>query len=284
MSLPATPPGNLKYARPSDIVTANLVWSVEEGTISVDTNYGLASLYDGKMAKPAKFIDEPIVAVRIVGDAGVATRFDALSLPNHNLPAGTVCRAELNASNSWGAPTVSVDMTVGAAGLDGHRASPWADFTVASGYDVAGFRYVSLYVPVTSVSPWLGEMPVISTLRQFSVWPQFGQRGIHLPFLENIYTEFAQRRTLRRRIKQRQVSYPFQGTEQDFADLVALVEDCGGVAQPFFLVANSTVKTDGGLYGRLTPETASRVMAAEEWFNLDGFTVAFEEDSRSLPF
>ena len=108
-------------------------------------------------------------------------------------------------------------------------------------------------------------------------------RGQSNPFLENIYTEFGQRRVVRRLIRQRRLNYPFRGNAQDFEDLKSLVEDCGGVSTPFFLVGNSTVKTDGGLYGRLDPETVRVLEAAEEWFDVDGFTVAFEEDSRSIP-
>lgn len=283
-TIPAVPPGNLKYARPSDIITANFAWSATAGTVSADPDYGLGALYDGKMARPLKFIDDPVIAIRVVGDGGVATRVDGMALPNSNIPAGTVMKAQMGNDPTFATFAVSVDVTMGLIGLDGHRASPWADFVAASGYSVSGYRYVSWYVPVTVANQWLGELLVMSNLREFSVWPQFGQRGQSHPFLENIYTEFGQRRVVRRLIRQRKVIYPFKGTDADFDDLQSIVEDCGGVATPFFLVANSTVKTNGGLYGRLTPETAAMIMGAEEWFDLTGFTVAFEEDSRSVPF
>ena len=287
MTLPATPPGNLKYCRPSDIITSSLSWTAAVGTISSDTNYQAPALYDQRMAKPLKFIDDPAIAVRLVGDAGVgnSVRIDALSLPNSkSIAAGQVMRAELNNTNVWTAPTVSVDMTMGASGLDGHVASPWADFTTASGYTTAGFRYVSLYIPAQSVAPWVGELPIISNLRSFSQWPQFGDvRGINVPFLENLRTEYEQLRVIRRRIRQRLVNFTVRGNDSDYDDLIALAEDSGGMAVPFFLVHNSTIKTDGGLYGRFTPETAARLAVPSEWFDLNSINVSFIEDSRSIP-
>jgi hypothetical protein len=276
--------GNLKYARPSDIITSQLTWSVVAGNISSDPEYGLAALYDGKMSKPLKFIDEPVAAIRIVGDAGSARRFDAMALPNSNIPAGTVMRAELNATNVWTAPTVSVNVTMGAAGLDGHVASPWADFTSATGYSPSGFRYCSWFIPVISVQPWLGELLVMSNLRQFSQWPQFGgTRGTMRPFLENLMTEYGVLRVVKRLIKQRQFEFQLKGNEQDFTDLQLLADDSGGMAVPFFMVADSLIKTDGGLYGRFTPETAAMIVGVEEWYDLNNLTIAFKEDSRSLP-
>jgi hypothetical protein len=282
-TVPSVPPGNLKYARPSDIITSTFTWSAAAGTISTDPLYGLSALYDGKMARPLKFTDSPVVAVRVVGDAGSARRVDGMALPNSNIPAGTVMKAQMGSDPTFATFAVSVDVTMGAYGLDGHSASPWADFVSASGYTTGGYRYVSWYVPVTSNVQWLGELLVFSNLRQFSVWPQFGNRGASHPFLENLYTEYGVRRVIKRLIKQRRVVYPFKGTDADFDDLQALVEDSGGVAEPFFLVANSNVNTDGGLYGRLTPDTAQMVDGSEEWFDLTNFTIAFEEDSRSLP-
>lgn len=281
----ATPPGNLKYARPSEIITSSATWAAPAGTVSTDPDYGLASLYDGLLAKPTKFTDAPVVAVRIVGDFGVATRVDGLALPNSNIDAGLVMRAELNASNVWTAPTVSVNMTMGARNLDGHRASPWVDFTAASGYSAAGFRYVSLYVPVNSIAPWLGEVLVLGRLRAFSVWPQFGgSRGALRQFPEVLTTEYGIKRAIARRIKQRIIRFSLKGTDQDFADLEALADDAAGAARPFFMVADSTVKTDGGLFGRFTAVAAEAILAGEDWFDLANFALEFDEDSRSLPF
>lgn len=282
---PAVAPGNLKYARPSDIITSNFTWSVATGTVSSDPNYGLPSMYDGQMAQPTKFIDDPVVQVRVVGDAGTAVRVDGMAMPNSNFPAGTVLKAQMGNDPTFATFAVSVDVTLGTAGLDGHVASPWADFVAASGYSVSGYRYVSWVIPVIANAPWIGEQLVMAQLRSFSVWPQFGgRRGQAMPFLESLFTEYGVKRATRRLIRMRRIAYPFNGTAQDFEDLQMLVQDCGGVASPFFMVANSSVKTDGGLYGRFTPDTVRLVENTENWFDLEGFSIVFEEDSRSIPF
>jgi len=275
----------LTYTRPSDIVTAEATWAVNSGTISSDPDYGLASLYDGKMAKPTKFTDSPAVNVRIVGNFGSARRIDGLALPNSkSIAAGTIMKAELNTVDSWISPAVSVDMVMGSPYLDGHVASPWASFLAASGYSVSGYQYASLLVPAGAAAPWLGELLVLAQLRTFSQWPGFsGTKGRTHPFLENIYTEYGQRRVVRRLIKQRRIDYPIKGSDQDVEDLQALADDCGGVSTPFFLAADGNVKIDGGLYGRLDPGLVASLMNPEEWFNVNGLTISFEEDSRSLP-
>jgi hypothetical protein len=282
--VPITYPGNLKYARPSDIITSTAAWTAAAGTVSTDANYGLAAMYDRKMSRPLKFTDGPVVAVRVVGDFGVATRLDGLALPNHNLPAGTAIRAEMNDTNVWTAPAVSVAMPPGTDMLDGHRASPWADFTAASGYTSAGFRYVSLYVPATAVVQQIGELLALSHLRSFSQFPQFkGTKGTSRQYLEAIRTEYGVRRVSRRAIKQRQFQFSLFGSDADYADLQTLADDATGLAAPFFMVADSSIKTDGGLYGRFTDATAAMLSATEEWYDVNTLTIAFMEDSRSLP-
>lgn len=285
MSLPAVPPGNLKYARPSDIITADATWTAAAGAVSTNPDYGLPSLYDGRMAKPTKFTDSPAIAIRVVGDFGTATRVDAMALPNSkNIPAGTVMKMQLGNEATFATYDVSVDVTMGAASIGGHVASPWANFVTASGYSTGGFRYASLYVPAVTSAPWLGELLVMSNLREFTQWPQFGgMRGTTHPFLENIYTEYGQRRVVRRLIQQRRFAFTLFGNDADYTDLNDLIDDAGGVSSPFFMVADSNVTSNGGLYGRFTPETAALIQATENWFDLNALTISFEEDSRSLP-
>src|ERR1700754_4731698 len=126
-----TIPGITKYARPSDIITALATITVSGAVVSTDPNYGTAALYDRLPSKPLKLLG--VGPVRIVYDFGAQTRIDGVALPNHNLDAGLNCIVALNDTNAWGAPSQSVTMTNGADHRDSHRASPWADFTTASG-------------------------------------------------------------------------------------------------------------------------------------------------------
>jgi hypothetical protein len=278
--VPAVPPGVLKYARPSDIVTALAVITCSQA-VSTETGYGLPALYDGIPARPCKILS--VGPARVVYDFGSARRIDAFALPNHNLAAGTVCQVAMNATDSWGAPTVNASMTVGAQRLDGHRASPWVDLTTVAGYTTSGLRYLSLNVPAQSVEIKLGETLAISELRRFSQWTQFGTRGITIPFLESLTTEYGVQRVYRRRVSQRTFDYRLKGNAADVNDLRSLMEDAGGLALPWFVVADSDVETDGGLMVRFTKDTAARLQASEEWFDLDEIRVAVEELSRSIP-
>lgn len=277
--------GTFVYCRPSDIISSQATWSAPAGTVDADPLYGLAALYDKRMARPLKFGDAPAIAIRVVADFGATVRIDGMALPNHNLPPGTTIKMELNATNVWTSPTVSVPIIIPNAQLDGHRASPWADFVAATGYSSGGFRYASLYVPATVVQPWLGELLVIARLRTFSEFPQFsGTKGADRAFLEHLYTEYAALRVLRRRIKRRRVSFTFNGTDADHADLQALADDAGGVALPFFFAADRAITDDGGLYGRFDPQTAAQLLSTETWFDLNSLSISLIEDSRSIPF
>lgn len=277
--------GNLKYARPSDIITSAGLWTVTDGTESTDPDYQTESLYDGNLQKALKWTDDPPVLASIVADFTTARRIDALAIPNARVDSGAVLRAQLNDADVWTAPTVDVPLTFGAIDLEQHRPSPWVDFTTASGYSASGFRYLRLEIPVQAIAPWIGELLVISTLREFSRYPGFsGARGQKRPFRVLMETEYGIKRSVRRKIKMRQIRYPFQGTEQDFADLVALHDDASGDGLPWFCSRDGDVFTDGGLYGRFTPEAAAEIAAAEQWFDLDGFSFDFVEDSRSLPY
>lgn len=282
--------GRLRYCLPSDIVTALAVITAS-GSVSPDPAYGFPSLYDGLPSKPLKFTTTG--PIRLVFDFGVAQRMDAFAMPNHNLDASSACIVALNNANSWAAPTCVVAMPTGADQLDGHVASPWADFTTASGYSTVGFRYLSLFVPVQTANIKIGEAIIMSHLRRFTHEPQFGgNKGAIRRYLENLRTEYGVVRVNRRRIKQRTFSFMLKGGTIDFNAMQDLADDAGGNAVPFFITANDSIKTDGGLYARLSDETAAKLMSQEEFFFLpsgtanlfiENFPIDIEEVSRSLP-
>jgi hypothetical protein len=281
--------GFLRYARPSDLITSAAAITVS-GAVSSDPNYGVGALFDGDPAKPLKF--ETVGPVRVVYDFGSARRVDAFSLPNHNLDAGTVCLVALNNLDSWASPSVQVEMTVGAQHLDGHRASPWALLTTASGYTTSGYRYASLFVPAQPRNIKLGETPIIATLREFDHEPQFGgNKGSLRRYLESLRTEFGVVRVNRRRIKQRFFNFSIKGNTPDYEAITALADDAGGLALAWFFTPDDAVQTENGLFVRFTPETAQRLTSQEEFFYLPGsgngfienFPIEVEEVSRSLP-
>lgn len=283
--------GRLRYCLPSDIVTALAVITAS-GSVSADPQYGFGALYDTFPSKPLKF--ETSGPIRLVFDFGVAQRIDAFAMPNSNLNAASVCIVALNNTNSWGSPTCIAAMTTGADHMDGHVASPWADFTTASGYSSSGFRYVSLLVPAQTANIKIGETLLIANLRRFNHEPQFGgNKGALRRYLEAVRTEYGVVRVNRRRIKQRCYAFMIKGSTIDYEAIQALCDDAGGVALPWFFTPDDAVKTDLGLYVRFTEDTASKLSSTEEFFYIpsgaanrgfvENFPISVEEVSRSLP-
>lgn len=271
---------NLKYCRPSDLLSP--VTTTPDVDPIADPEYGLTALSDLLLSKPCKF--DGVGPLNLVFDMGVQTRIDAFALPNHNLATGTVCSVQMNATDVWTSPTVNGSMTVGANHANGHRASPWIDLTQVAGYSVSGFRYLRLVVPAQVYNIQIGERLIIGNLREFDEWPQFGgTKGAQRRWLENLETEYGVQRVSRRKITQRTFSVTVKGSDQDFEDLQYLGDDASGVARPFFVAFVGNVFTDGGLLVRFTKETAEKLEATEEWFNVNPFTFSVRELSRSLP-
>jgi hypothetical protein len=96
--------------------------------------------------------------IRFVWDHGSAKVVKLFSLHHHNLPAGTVCRAERNATDSWGGPTISQNFTIGAHPVAGLPRPHGVDLTVDAGYEgVTGLRYSSLWIPALSQLVGIGS-------------------------------------------------------------------------------------------------------------------------------
>lgn len=270
--------GITKYGRFSDLI-GGLATITASGVVSADANYGLSALTGINPAIPLKFLTTG--PVRIVWDFGSARQIAGMAMPNSNCDEGLAIRAELNSTNSWTTPAVSVAMPPGPDDLMGHRASPWADFTTASGY--ANFRYASLYLPANTVAIQLFAFP-IGTLRAFSRHIQFdGEKGVKRRTAEGIETEYGVVRVTRRRIRQRVHRFRVRGNDADHNDIQAIADDAGARALPWFFVWDSDVKTDGGLYVRFDKATAERLSSSEVWFDINDFGGEVEEVSRSLP-
>ena len=276
------------YSRPSDIITDEATITASTGTVSSETGYGLPSLYDLNPAKPCKFAAPG--AIRLVADFGSARRIEGMAVPNHNFDPGVIVSMQLNTADAWVTPAVSVPLTMPALHLDGHRSSPWVNFTTASGYGAGLYRYASLSVGANAAASKVGEWLIMTALRTFEIAGpgrggiQMGARkGTDRRFLDSLETEYGVVRVLRRRIKQRTWSVRVKGTNADYTALQALGDDCSGRALPFFFAENGITAVDDGLYVRFTRETAERLVAEEEWFNLDSFAMDMQEVSRSLP-
>lgn len=269
---------NIKYVRASDLIIPVVV---DSSLDILDTQYSLDALFDLQPAKPAKFDG---VLLELIMDLGSQMRVDMFGIPNSNLDAGMPCTLQMNNTNSWGAPTVNTTITMGSDFPNGHKASPWKDFTTISGYSTSGFRYIRLLTGTNSVNIQIGELMIGKQLRTFTQWAQFGgTRGTELKWLENLETEYGLQRVHRRKIQQRTFAYTIKGSDQDFEDLENLAIDVSGVARPFFVARDSSIFADGGLMCRFTPESVKKIEAQEEWYDDNPFTFTVRELSRGIP-
>ena len=263
-----------KYCRPSDIVTSSATVTAKTGTVSTDTNYGLASLYDGNPAKPCKFTT---TSGSILFDFGTDQRLDAIAIPHHNLDAGLAVTFQGNATDSWGAPTLSASVTIGAHDADGHVQRAWVDLTGVAGYSVAGFRYWLLTIPTNSVALQLGEVLLIAQLRTLvrGIQDSIGRTTLrnYIPALE---TDAGVELFYERDVKQSIISGTIPGTLQDYADVEALLSDAHGPSRGFFFVLDSATQHAGGLYVRATPDMCVSFAASQP--------VEFRDDVISIPW
>lgn len=94
----------------SPVATGGTQWAQQTGTISSDPDYGAAKLGDLDAATPCKCTTVGPFAV--VRDLGSAKQVDLAVVPMHTLDAGGTVRFQMNASNSWGAPSVDVACVV----------------------------------------------------------------------------------------------------------------------------------------------------------------------------
>jgi hypothetical protein len=274
------------YCRPSDLVrvTPILIIGVASGTVSADPNYGLASLHDGNPAKPCKFIDAPPVAIRITWDFGAPQRLDGIVLPSHNFDTSLEVRFQGNAANDWGAPTLNAAPPIAAKRLDGHSRSPWADLRTVAGYAEAGFRYWSLYLPVNSVAPQLGEVCLVKQWRQFERpfdWRDLA-RDVNRGYIPAKETSFGVETLYKKNVKRRGISTPIIASSADYQALLDLVDDGQGV-DPFIFILDRTVTDDGGLMVRCSQSMVQQFRAGWKGGNAHAVTVEFIELSRGLP-
>lgn len=93
---------------PSENLARSATWSITGASASV--GFPLANLHDGDVTLP--FIASASGAARLIADLGSAARVDDAFLPFYNIPAGTLVKFEGHTSNSWGAPDVSVTVTI----------------------------------------------------------------------------------------------------------------------------------------------------------------------------
>lgn len=152
--------GRAIYTHYEDNVAPNATVTVNTGT--EDPDYPAANLVDLNPAKPAQLTT---TTGSWVFDWGAAQRVDWVLLPMHNLTAGLEVRIQMNATSSWGSPTVNEQITIPAY-LGDHPVGSWLDLTNKTGYTTSGLRYLRLVVVgVNAAVVKVGELCIYNVKR-----------------------------------------------------------------------------------------------------------------------
>lgn len=154
---------NFHYFHPTDNIASNATWTTPTGT--VDTSYPLANIYDfsyAKLANPTKLVGNTGV---FLGNFGSAQRIDAVMIW-HNFDAGLAVSIQLNATDSWGTPSVTYSPTIPSKRADGYTKKIYKDLTGVSGYSSGGFQFIRVNVSGTNSVPIGLKVMIFSGIRQ----------------------------------------------------------------------------------------------------------------------
>lgn len=215
---------------------------------SASSGYPLANLKDGDVTLP--FIAAATGAARLIADCTSAVQVDDAFLPFHNIPAGTAVRFEGHTANSWGAPDVSVPVSVAAYTSLGPLLDPIAPSlraNVQAAYSASARtkRYwswsIAAFADPLAVGEWL--MGELSELWGFS--PDENADSQDLPAMVKT-TAFGNRWSFRYPLLQRRRKgrVPVPGGELR-ARFLALEQEIGGTADPFIWVDDLDDATEG---------------------------------------
>lgn len=156
------------YTLPNENIAGDVTPTLATGT--ADAENPLANLTDGDPT--TSFFTTDSVGIAVVWDHASATRADAVSIPIHNIPAATACKFQMNATDSWGSPTVDADVTINA--FTEFPDVVFVDLTGVTGYSASGFRYHRLFVPSHGGLTKIGDVGVWSTINTLTLNVRYG--------------------------------------------------------------------------------------------------------------
>lgn len=266
------------YQYRGDNVASLATITIQTGSDPGDSNYEPASLVDENPAKVAK-INSTTGAWLF--DFGSAQRIDIAALIHHDFDAGADVKLQGNATNSWGAPTLSASFTIPAWIATGTSqrwpVNPWMDVTTATNYTTSGFRYWRLVITSNSQNLQLGEIWLGSSIRRFTRNIQWGLvRTQSIPTINNV-TAFGIATTYPRGTTRRQYVASSVPSDVMATDLYAQFQSVGGNAYPWLFIMDGTVN-DACLVRWLTTEQQMTAIAPNIW----GMPLSIQEVGRGL--
>jgi hypothetical protein len=235
---------NAHYFHPSDNVAPNATLST---TGAVNSSYPIANATDFSFKNIANPFKLTGTLGNLILDWGAAQRVDSVVIW-HNLAAGTAYTVQMNATNSWGTPTVNISGTAPAKRSNGYTVKLYHDLTAASGYTPAGLRYLRFNVPGVG-SPATGGNDVPIGLKVLVY--QFKRtmvRNIRWGWGRDI-TQTGIRMATDARVRwaydltsaPRVLKTSIPGTDADYAAMLAYVDACAGFVKVTTIVPDPRV-------------------------------------------
>jgi len=230
----------LLFNHPSDNIIANATITVAAGT--VDPLYPIANLSNGNPALPLKFTTKQF---RLVFDWGTPTLVPLPALVHHNLTVAS--RWEGNATDSWGAPTMSHALPIGTIDQDGYRPNLHLDLTALSNY--GAFRYTSLVLDSdNAANVVLGELWTGAVIRDVTHNYSDGfKRADQFPGRQSFVTDGGVTWIHASIGRLRGLTVDFETSDAGLAVLRAWNLACGGMNRPTLLVPDIADGTDAWL-------------------------------------
>lgn len=262
------------YDLPTDKVTGT--WAQDGGTLNA--SYPLTNIDNDQPWLPTIFTINP---TRIKIDFGTAKRVDLVSFIHCNFDAAAVIKVEMNATDSWGAPSLTTTVVIPTVGEDGMPGNPFVDLTGVAGYSVGGYRWLSIKIQSSqSTLLSLGLVRLTSTKRTVTNNVQDGVRvKERQPVIEH-GTEGGVQLAYARGIRERTIEGAIQTSDAGIAALLTSWRATKGRTSPFLLVFDPTVNEAIFVKWGSSPEVAFD--RTYTFLNLNDMPVSWVEVGRGL--
>jgi hypothetical protein len=222
---------SFRYTRPSDRITAGS-WTVATG--SARSGYPVTNLDNGDPSDPFWANETTVRATR---DFGTATRVDEVYIFGHNLDSTSALHVQMNATASWGGPTVDITASIPTAHLDGIPYAIRVDLAAAVSVANRTQQFLSIVnQSANSVSIAIGEVYMVGTQRELGRHVRYGfsqprnRIVVNQPSKRGVSTRYDLGTVERKLI----ASIP--GNDADYLDLLKLEEDGKSGLLPFVIV------------------------------------------------
>lgn len=262
---------SLVHDLPTDKVAGT--WS-SDGT--PDAAYPLTNIDDVRPWKPVKYTSNPSF---LLIDFGSAKRVDLVAFIHCNFDTATI-HVQMNATNSWGAPTVDRTVTIPAADESGMPGGPFADMTADPGYTTGGLRWLRITTANTALLS-LGLVRLVAQARQLTTNIQWGhQDQEQYPVLE-FASEGSVQLGYALGVRNRMLTAKFDTiSDATLALLRSWFRACNGRALPSLLILDPTV--NDAWWVKWGDQPTWLFQPTHQFLNLNGVPAIWAEVGRGL--